>query len=181
MLLSTIAATVGNLLISNGVKVLGNTIKNATEDGLEKVNDLVKENTGIELFDTERELTDEQYLELKKLESNHATELCNLMVEYAKVAAADTANAREAYTKALATYPGWFQTNFIYVFAFFWSIFATVYILLITVTNIPAENQRFADTILGFVLGTVIASMLQFFYGSSLKIPDNTSTTKKEE
>ena len=34
--------------------------------------------------------------------------------------------------------------------------------------EIPKENIRFADTILGFLLGTIISAIIQFFYGSSL-------------
>jgi hypothetical protein len=56
----------------------------------------------------------------------------------------------------------------IYVFATFWSIFAASYIGFITFGHIPEDNQRFADTILGFLLGTVVATILQFFFGSSM-------------
>jgi multisubunit Na+/H+ antiporter MnhE subunit len=41
------------------------------------------------------------------------------------------------------------------------------YIFAITFYAIPADSVRFADTILGFLLGTVIAVLIQFFYGSS--------------
>ncbi len=51
--------------------------------------------------------------------------------------------------------------------ATYWSIAATVYIGLITFTTIPAPNLRFADTILGFVLGTVVATIINFYLGSS--------------
>ncbi len=52
-------------------------------------------------------------------------------------------------------------------FAAGWSLFAGVYILAITFVPIPKENIRFADTILGFVLGTLIATLINFFFGSS--------------
>ena len=44
---------------------------------------------------------------------------------------------------------------------------AFTYIFLITFLTIPADNIRFADTVLGFLLGTVIATILNFFFGSS--------------
>jgi hypothetical protein len=53
------------------------------------------------------------------------------------------------------------------VLASYWSVAATVYIGLITFSTIPAPNLRFADTILGFVLGTVVATIINFFLGSS--------------
>jgi len=37
----------------------------------------------------------------------------------------------------------------------------------VTFSSIPQENVRFADTILGFMLGTVMASMFSFLLGSS--------------
>lgn len=48
-----------------------------------------------------------------------------------------------------------------------WSIFAFIYIMCITFLAIPTHNLRFADTIIGFLLGTVIATILNFFFGSS--------------
>jgi len=53
------------------------------------------------------------------------------------------------------------------ILAGYWSIVATIYIGLITFTTIPQPNLRFADTILGFVLGTVVATIINFFLGSS--------------
>jgi hypothetical protein len=49
----------------------------------------------------------------------------------------------------------------------FWSLAAAVYVGFITFGYIPPQNVRFADTILGFLLGTVVATMLNFWFGSS--------------
>jgi len=43
-----------------------------------------------------------------------------------------------------------------------------VYIGFITFSVIPDKNIRFADTILGFILGTVVATLLNFWFGSSI-------------
>jgi hypothetical protein len=58
--------------------------------------------------------------------------------------------------------------RFVYFFISFWSILSAAYIGCITFVDIPDENVRFADTILGFVLGTMVAGMFQFLLGSSL-------------
>jgi predicted permease len=58
--------------------------------------------------------------------------------------------------------------RFVYYFAAFWSVTAALYIAFITFGDIPESNVRFADTILGFILGTVIATIIQFFFGSSV-------------
>jgi hypothetical protein len=58
--------------------------------------------------------------------------------------------------------------RFVYYFIAFWSVLSSVYIGAITFGQIPENNVRFADTILGFVLGTMVAAMFQFLLGSSL-------------
>lgn len=87
--------------------------------------------------------------------------------ELLAMAYGDTANARNMQVEALRQ-DDLFSKRFIYYFAIFWSIFAAGYIGFITFGTIPPDNQRFADTILGFLLGTVVATILQFFFGSSM-------------
>ncbi len=61
-----------------------------------------------------------------------------------------------------------FGRRFILYFAAGWSIVAIAYIFAITFIDIPEANQRYADTILGFLLGTVIAQVMGYIFGSSL-------------
>ena len=58
--------------------------------------------------------------------------------------------------------------RFVYYFIGFWSVLAATYLGFITFGEIPEANVRFADTIVGFVLGTMVAAMFQFLLGSSL-------------
>ena len=60
-----------------------------------------------------------------------------------------------------------FAKRFVYYFAIFWSVVAAAYIAFITFGNIPQASIWFADTILGFLLGTIVTTIIQFFYGSS--------------
>jgi hypothetical protein len=85
----------------------------------------------------------------------------------------NTADARDMQKVALQQ-DDLFSKRFVYYFATGWSIAAVVYIALITFFNIPENNIRFADTILGFLLGTVIATMVNFFLGSSQSSKDKT-------
>lgn len=42
-----------------------------------------------------------------------------------------------------------------------------LYIFLVTFIPIPVQNVRFADTVLGVVIGTIITTVYQYFFGSS--------------
>jgi hypothetical protein len=79
----------------------------------------------------------------------------------------DRANARAMQIAAMQQ-KDIFSKRFVYYFATFWSITAAMYIGFITFGDIPEANVRFADTILGFILGTIIATIVQFFFGSSM-------------
>lgn len=79
---------------------------------------------------------------------------------------ADRTSARSMQSSAL-TQDDKFSKRFIYYFSIFWSLAGALYIGFITFSTIPPENVRFADTILGFMLGTAISGMFQFFYGST--------------
>lgn len=79
---------------------------------------------------------------------------------------ADRKDARAMQVAALGQ-DDLFSKRFVFYFAWFWSIFTMIYIMVITLAPIPADNQRFADTILGFMLGTLIATIINFFFGSS--------------
>jgi len=78
----------------------------------------------------------------------------------------DRADARAMQT-AIATseHSTKLAKDFIYYFASFWSVTSVVYLFCITFMEIT--NVRAADTILGFLLGTIIATIVVYFFGSS--------------
>ena len=90
----------------------------------------------------------------------------NTLDSLVKAEVSDKASARQMQVEALKQ-DSWFAKNFVYLLASFWTVAAIVYIGFVTFGTIPAENVRFADTILGFVLGTVIATIINFFMGTS--------------
>lgn len=137
-------------LASNGLGLLGDAI---TKKGTQ----FVEEKLGIDLS---QEPTPEAIAAWKTAVMENETEVL-------RMAYGDIANARNMQVEALRQEDN-FAKRFIYLFATFWSIFAAGYIGFITFGTIPADNQRFADTILGFLLGTVVATILQFFFGSSM-------------
>lgn len=78
----------------------------------------------------------------------------------------DRSSARAMNTVAIQSDDP-FVRRFTYFFIAAWSAFAMVFIPCMVFAPIPVDNVRFADTILGFLLGTVIASMFAFLLGSS--------------
>lgn len=99
-------------------------------------------------------------------------------LELEKLAYADTANARQMQMAALAQ-EDLFSKRYVYYFATFWSVASVFYIGFITFGTIPEANVRFADTCLGFVLGTLVSSIIAYFFGST-RGSDNKNTTIAE-
>lgn len=58
-------------------------------------------------------------------------------------------------------------TPFLNFFAVYIITIAFIYIFAITFLDVPKENVRFADTAIGFILGTVIALIINWAFRSS--------------
>jgi hypothetical protein len=151
-------------LLSQGLNLLGNA-------ALIKGKDWIREKTGVDL--DKGQLSSEDYTRLKEFELAHELELMKLQqednklsVELERAYLEDTQSARSMQVSALAQ-EDLFSKRFIYYYAVFWSVATTLYVAAITFGRIPDSNVRFADTILGFILGTVVAQIISFFYGSS--------------
>jgi len=151
-------------LMAKGLDLIGNAV-------LAKGKDWVKNKTGVDL-DKER-LSDEDYLKLKQYEMEHEEELIRLRQEDDRLVKAvqemylqDTQSARNMQNEAL-NQEDKFSKRFVYLFACVWSLAAIFYMASITFCTIPDANIRFADTILGFLLGTIVSQIIAFFYGSS--------------
>ena len=102
-----------------------------------------------------------------KTDPDAALKLAQIDLETIRVQHANTENARAMQVAALQQ-SDVFSKRFTMYLTSFWSVCAAVYIGFITFSIIPEPNVRFADTILGFILGTVIATMLNFWFGSSI-------------
>lgn len=141
------------MLAGKGLDLLSNAI----EGGADKAIELVSEKTGIDL--TKGSVSKEEIVELQKFQREYESELLKYHTE-------NTKSARDMQKAALEQ-DDVFSKRFVYYFASLWSIASIVFIFGITFITIPEGNERFADTILGFLLGTIVATIINFFYGSS--------------
>jgi purine-cytosine permease-like protein len=69
--------------------------------------------------------------------------------------------------------------NFLFHFAYMWSGFTMLYIAGVTFVPVPERNQHVVDTAEGFLLGTIVAGFIGYFYGSSHGSKDKDATLKE--
>ena len=107
-----------------------------------------------------------------------AQKLSEIDLKKVEMEYADRANARAMQIAALQQ-DNPEAKNFIYRFAWFWSFTSVLYFFCVTFAPLPDGGRDFANIILGFLLGTAVANILSFFYGSSKSSQDKTSALAK--
>jgi hypothetical protein len=150
-MLPVIASIVSGLIANNMHKVADAVI--------DKGVDYVQDKMGIQLK-PEGEATKEDYAKWNAEAAKHEEFMAEMDLK-------NMQGARDMQLKAMESDDPLVR-RFVYFFIAGWSILSATYIGCITFIDIPDQNARFADTILGFVLGTMVASMFQFLLGSSL-------------
>jgi len=149
--------------------LIQNNLPKVAQAVMNKGLDYVQEKTGIEL---KPDMSAEEVKALREAAQKHE----EFKIEQANK---NTADARAMQVAALQQ-DDKFAKRYVMYLATFWSVTAVVYIFLITFTFIPEMNVRFADTILGFLLGTVVATILNFFLGSSASSKEKTEVLAAE-
>lgn len=98
----------------------------------------------------------------------------DLEIEAERQRYADIASARAMQVAALAQ-DDVFSKRFVYIFAACWSLFSMAYAVLVTFwTPITPEGKGIAQTVLGFLLGTAVASIFNYLFGSTKGSADKT-------
>lgn len=151
-------------LLAGGFTLLGNAV-------MAKGKEAIEEKLGVNIDSMLQ--TDEGKIRLKELEYEREEDLRQFVLAQREqemrseqMYLGDTQNARNMQVEALKQNDV-FSKRFLYWFSIGWSLATAIYIAFITFTPIPESNVRFADTILGFLLGTILATMFNFFYGTS--------------
>jgi hypothetical protein len=148
-------------LVSNGLPKIAEAV---TSKGL----DYVEEKLGVKL---EPDMSPEKLAAVKEAAMKHEEFMFEQEVK-------DRNSAREMQQAALAQGDSE-SKNFVYRFAWFWSVVSALYFFCVTFLTMPEGSRDFANIILGFLLGTAIASIFNFFYGSSKSSSDKTQAMIK--
>ena len=130
--------------------------------------------TGVNL--SKQELTNED----KQKIMDSQIEIMKIDFEKMKLEYQNTNDARGMQKVALQQ-DDTFSKRYVYYLATFWSFVAVGYIFLITFLTIPEANVRFADTTLGFLLGTIVATIINYFFGSSKSSSDKNQLLKENK
>jgi len=138
-------------------------IKTKGKNILGKGLDIFGEFTGKESIERIGEMLQDSP-DLNEDEKAEAAELVQQELELYRIDAEDRANARNLQIEALKQSDN-FSKRFVYYMAAFWSIVGAVYLFLVTFTDVT--NEAHANTIIGFLLGTIVATIINFFFGSS--------------
>lgn len=152
------------MLVKSGLSLAANAV-------LTNGPEWFKEKTGIDI--SSGQMTSEDITKVKQWELNNVLELEKLRqqaiaagFDIERAYLSDTQSARQMQVAALGQEDK-FAKRFVYYFATVWSIATMAYIGCITFLTIPKDNIRYADTILGFLLGTLIAQIFNYMYGTT--------------
>jgi len=110
-------------------------------------------------------------LKFMELVRKYETEDYQTEVEDRKDARATQRQAMKSDDKFIRRWLYWFAIGSIAL--------GFVYVFLITFMEVPEQNQRFADTILGVVISLIFSGIYNFFFGSSKGSQDKTEMIKK--
>lgn len=167
-LIGTSAPVIGTLLGGSAGNAVGELVAKAlgVDNSPDAIENALRNNP--DAFIKLKELEFSKELAILKAQFDNTQEDNRHIESYVGAQVSEYSNSRNMQIEALKQ-EDTFSKRFVYYFAGYWALMSTIYIFTITLVNIPESNIRFADTTLGFLLGTVIATLIGFFYGNSIK------------
>lgn len=159
-------SSVADSLLNNDVGLLSLALSSAPIEHAKAIINDIREVTFIDLTDIHIRagISHGQIDVLQKYETNHRSYLVNLI---RKSLYEEAINNQKTNTKV--RYSGfrmWFAVGI--------SVFTGAYIFFITYKNID-----FANTVLGFLMGTLVGTVVNFYFGASAKQSDLANISEK--
>lgn len=173
-------AAIAPELAKRGLDLLSGVFRGAVDQGADKVSELIREKTGIDITAAaENKLTEDQWIKLKEFELEHQEQLLAYRqsidaheLEMERLRVEDSISARNTQAKRDDSQDV-FVRRFTYYYAILITLLTFVFIFLaifgpaLFKTALPDQSWRVIDTVLGFLLGVGLSAIIQFYYGSS--------------
>jgi len=176
-LIAAALSAIAPSLAQRGLDLLSGVFRGALDKGTTEIAELIHEKTGIDINDAaEGKLTDTQWSQLKQFEFEYQGKLLayrqqadanNLELE--KVHQADRSSARDLQ-KAALTSDDVVAKRFVYFYATGLTVLTFAFIFIAAfgpAYQASDPRMRIIDTVLGFLLGVTLSSIIQYFFGSS--------------
>tara|TARA_R110001592_G_scaffold114472_3_gene314337 strand:- start:11709 stop:12194 length:486 start_codon:yes stop_codon:yes gene_type:complete len=106
--------------------------------------------------------------EAKALSEEFKIKIKEFELEHNKLLVADRDSARDMQKSAF-TSGDKFASRFVYYLAIFWSIIGATFIIMVFFVSPPEQNLRLVDTLEGFLLGTIVSTIIGYFFGGVIK------------
>lgn len=162
-------ASGGNPLVGAGVSALSKALfgkKDGSKEEVAKaISSVYESGDPVKIAEIE--------LKIKEAENNLKIELERIGVRYEEldvrreeIAAQDRGDARGMQRAAIAG-DDKFVRRFIYWYAIYMTTVSFIYFFCVTFIELPDDGKRYADIILGFLLGSGLGVVVAFFYGTS--------------
>ena len=165
----TILASVGGILVEKGLSFIKDIFIGLSDQGAVLAKDFIKEKTGVDVTSKEElsKLSVSDVEDIKQTILHNLDTLMDMKIKHRQQDLDNTVSARKMNTDlANMGSKGFFTfTNLI---ALILILFMVVFFPSIVFLEIPQENVRFADTIIGFMLGSVVGVVVNFYFGSSM-------------
>ncbi|WP_148714130.1 hypothetical protein [Chitinolyticbacter meiyuanensis] len=180
-LIGAVLSAIAPQLAKRGLDLLSGIFRGAIDQGAEQVTELIKEKTGIDIADVaDNKLTDDQWLQLKQFELDNQAQLIAWRqqidaheLEMEKLRAADLQDARATGSKRddnddplvrrFTYHYAYLITGLTFVFI----VLAILLPFLFSANELPRDSAQIINTVVGFLLGVGLSTIIQYFYGSS--------------
>lgn len=170
MIATTLLVTVGGLLVDKGLGFLKDLIVDLSKEGIKELATQIIGITGVDIRN-EKELaalTPQQAQELREKLLAHYATLYEIKLKFAKLESDNVSDARQHNLELAKQRSFWSVFTIANTVALIWTFFSVIFLPALVFCSIPADNVRFADTILGFILGTIISTIVNFLFGGSV-------------
>ena len=153
-------------LSSYDLKLLAVAIDSSDIYEHQLLQNMIYDTVGIDITDTAA-LNEQEVTNLKKFEQENTDLLVSIIISSKK--------------RGLSYIVSFFfsRLSFNRVMGLMVFLFGCSYVGYVTVNTIPEDNIRFVDTVLGFVLGTMLSTVINFYFGSSTS--PGTKSKKNED